>query len=133
MTTEKTQVDSTISNIPDFGSGRYANIAKEVYRDAKRLLKLSEKESEKLARTYTSELGRLLVAERVDINQTKKQRGDGYVSLKESTAKLKNVKLSSAMRIAKILSLMDDARTFGVIEFAGDVKLDADLVDWLAE
>jgi hypothetical protein len=117
------------SNTIEFGAGRYSNIARELFRDSQRVLKISEQQAARLAKSYVAELGRTnMVVQKVGIGKFDK---DGYTTLRESS-KAKDVKVTNPVRIAQIVVKLDEIRKLGVSSY-NQIPLEPELVDWLNE
>ena len=110
-----------------FGSGRYSNVAKELYSDAKRLLGLTDKQAERLAKAYIADLGRIN-AKVTQIGISKPNK-DMQITLRE-TSKVKGVTLTHAITLAKLCVSLQEAKIYGIEKY-DKVTLRADLVEWL--
>lgn len=110
-----------------FGNGRYSRIAEELFDSSRFLLKLTDVQAEKVAKSFASELGRIdMKATSVKVGKLNK---DGFVSLSEA-AKIKGVKMTHALQVAKLVTILDDAVKCGVSTF-DTITLDPDLVEWI--
>lgn len=115
--------------IPDFGTARYSNNMKELYRDAKRLLSLTDKQAEKLARAFGADMGRLAIHTQVKIGEANK---DFLSKIKETGSTDKAVRLTHALTLAKLCSVLQGASKYGAEKF-GEIRLNESLVEWLNE
>ena len=116
-----TPAQSTKQPLGEFGTGRYSNIGRELYRDAQRVLGFTPEKSDAIARAYMSDIGRA----GAEVTKVKfgKPNKDGWISLGES-AKAKFVKVTTSMQVARIVVALDEARKLGVEKF-GKIELDS--------
>jgi hypothetical protein len=110
-----------------FGTGRYSNVARELYNDSQRLLKIAPEQAERLAKTYASELGRLNA--KVGSVSIGKPNKDMQCTLREST-QIKGVTMTYALTLAKLCVVLQDAKKYG-IEAYNNISLRKDVVEWL--
>ena len=111
-----------------FGDGRYSNAMGELYKDSQRLLTLTPKQAEKLARSYGSELGRLNMTNKIQFGRVTKNQ---QVTIRE-VASIKGVTMTHALNLAKACVILQDALSFG-IESIVEVKIKANVLEWLNE
>lgn len=132
METADTQVMETpaiVTNDPSkmFGTGRYSNVAKELFADSKRLLGLTPEQAERLAKAYVADLGRINAkVSEVGISKPNK---DMHVTLRE-TSKTKGVVLTNAITLAKLCVMLQEAKVFGVEQY-NKITLRPELIEWL--
>lgn len=123
---ETTTVAPERQSIGNFGNGRYSGVAGELYRDAQRLLKLQRSQADKLARAFSSELGKLnSQVKSVGISKPNK---DGGVTLREACV-TKGVTMTNSLALAKLCVLLQDAKRYGATDFAPTIR--EDIVEWL--
>lgn len=113
----------------DFGTGKYSNVGRELFRDSQRLLAIDETQAERLSRAFMADMGRVNM--KIDSVKISKPNKDGYITLREA-AKMKDVKMTNAMRLAKICTSLDEVRKLGVDKFV-KLQLDKELLGWLNE
>jgi hypothetical protein len=126
-----TTIENTTSANPKaevtFGTGRYSNVARELYNDSQRLLKIAPEQAERLAKTYASELGRLNA--KVGSVSIGKPNKDMQCTLREST-QIKGVTMTYALTLAKLCVVLQDAKKYG-IEAYNNISLRKDVIEWL--
>lgn len=128
MTTQETNPTESVSvKVVDFGDGRYSARAKELFRDSKRLLKLNDEIAERLAKSFISDFIRVSsLVEKIGISKPNK---DGYTTIREM-CKAK-VKMTPSMRIAKIVSSLNEIKALGIEDFGDGIVLEESLQTWL--
>jgi hypothetical protein len=129
----KSTTENTENTTPDFGNGRLSALAKECYRDARRTLKLSEKQAERFVRVFLADYGRIshiVDAQGVRIGNPVKSREMAVTVREVSIAK--DVRLTYSMKLFKLIQELQKAKSYGVEDYTV-VKLTADLNDWLNE
>jgi hypothetical protein len=127
-TTEKPSVEQTaVVKTIDFGNGRYSKAMGELFRDSRNYFGLSDKQAEKLARSFGADLGRLSTGEAsVKIGRLRK---DGFIPLREA-ASVKCV-LTNSIAIAKLVSNLNDCLTYGLDYAKTEVALKEPMMEWL--
>ena len=116
--TKETSASNVLTNegmIPDFGNGRYSNIARELFRDSQILLGITPKQAERLARCYTADLGRHLANQPVKVELGRITK-DARITLKES-ATMKGVTCTYPITLAKLVVSLQDAKKLGVAKY----------------
>ena len=111
--------------IKEFGTGRYSAAMAELYHDSGRLLELSHKRAVKLAKSFGAELGRQNAVSAITFGKRSK---DGKMTLRES-ATIKGVTVTFAIAMAKACVLLQDARSYGIVD--AQIMLRQDYIDWL--
>lgn len=130
-TVETVETTPAKSTKVDFGSGRYSKVMFSLYSDAKNYLGIDSKKAERLARSFGAELGRLSQAEVKEIKFGKLGK-NGDISLKEVCESIK-LTVTPAISIAKVINVVDSARSQG-LKYAGTrIELDDRLTEWLNE
>lgn len=113
----------------DFGQGRYSALAMEAYKDAKRLLGLTEKQADKFARTLSADWGRAQFT--VAGKYGNKADAEGFTTLREvSKAKVKETR---AITLARGLTKLQEVKaSIGETDssFKGFVIAE-EIVEWL--
>lgn len=109
-----------------FGDGRYSSAMKELYQDSQRLLKITPKQAERLARSYGAELGRFNATPKISFGRLTK---DYKITLKESSL-IKGVSLTYAIALARLCVTLQECFTFGIEEFV-EISLKENHLKWL--
>ncbi len=118
--------------IGSFGNGRYSKVMSELFRDANNyLLDIDPAKADRLCRSFGAELGRLQAAEVKEIKFGKLGK-NGDINLREVCDSIKVI-ASPAISIAKILSILDDARKHGMSYKDTKISLSDNLNAWLNE
>ncbi len=134
-TTTQTEVkpqESKQVEIGNFGNGRYSKVMSELFRDANNYLSdIDPAKADRLCRSFGAELGRLQAAEVKEIKFGKLGK-NGDINLREVCDSIKVI-ASPAISIAKILSILDDARKHGMSYKDTKVSLNEGLTQWLNE
>lgn len=125
------QTQAPVQNKPtigQFGEGRYSKVASELFKDSQRLLNVTEAQADKIARAFMSDLGRL--QSKVDSVALGKLSKSGITLREISKVKLTN--LSYSLTIAKLCTMLDEARNYGVTKF-DKITLFKDLGEWVEQ
>ena len=109
----------------EFGDGRYSNAMRELFHDSQRALGISQPQALKLAKAFGAELGRHNAQSSIRFGKVNK---DGKITLSES-AKLKGLTMTYAVSLAKLTTLLHEARTYGLED--ADVTLANLHLEWL--
>lgn len=110
----------------EFGSGRYSTAARELFADSQRLLGITDEQADKLARSFSSELGRMNMQSEIQISKVNK---DSKVTLKE-VAKIKGITLTHAICLAKLVNMLQEAKSYGIKKYV-EIELEDNLIEWL--
>jgi len=129
MSTINETIPATVATLtlPDFGKTRYSSFGLEVFRDAKRLMKVSGKQAERIALAAMADLGRINAS--VSEIRIGKVNKDGQVTIRE-VARVKSVLLTQSLRCVKLLALLQECRSWGVQDFL-EFELDPTLQEWI--
>lgn len=109
-----------------FGDGRYSSIMGELYKDSQRLLQLTPKQAERLARQIGVELGRLNMTNKIQFGRVTKNQ---QVTIRE-VASIKGVTMTHALNLNKACMVLQDALSFGLDSIV-EVKLKDNVLEWL--
>ena len=109
-----------------FGDGRYSPVMKELYNDSIRLLQLSSKQAERLARSYGAELGKLQMQNKISFGRVTKNQ---QVTIRE-IASIKGVTMTHTLNLAKACVVLQDSLSFGIDSII-EVKLRDNVLEWL--
>ena len=112
----------------DFGDGRYSNAMRELFSDSKSLLKITDKQAEKLASSFGAELGKFNVGAKITYGRYSAK--SNQITLKES-ATFKGLTVTFAISLAKLCVLLQDATIFGLDPEKSVVELKKNWIDWL--
>jgi hypothetical protein len=130
-TTTETPVSVPASATPaikygEFGWGRYSGLASDLFADAQHVLGLSEKQADRLAKAYASELGRMNMSpDKIKLGKPNK---DGNIKIGEASST--KVSGSPALSIALLVQELSAIYKLGIISY-GAVKLSQRLAVWL--
>lgn len=115
VTVDNTQTlsDAVEADImPNFGDGRYCNLMKECFKDAKRIFGFEPKVAEQLARNIASDFGAEMAHAKVEA-KVGKINSEQRVTLAEA-AKMKNVMATAPIRILRAMQYINDAAKNGI-------------------
>lgn len=122
-----TQTEVKTQNVPevkvnqpvlgDFGNGRYSALAKEAYRDAKQVFRLSDEKADKLARQIASDFGACASRGIITMKSAKvsKVNDDGKVTVSEAGSKVKNCASTNALLALRALKFAGEAGDSGIL------------------
>src|SRR6185503_19765249 len=111
-----------------FGDGRYSNTMKELFKDSKRLLDLTDKQAEKLARAFGAELGKDNAHAKISYGRYSAK--SNQITLKESVT-FKGLIVTYAISIARLCVLLQDSIQFGFEHEKSTIELRKEWVEWL--
>lgn len=109
-----------------FGDGRYSPVMNELYKDSIRLLQLTQKQAERLARAYGAELGKLQMQNKISFGRVTKNQ---QVTIRE-IASIKGVTMTHTLNLAKACVVLQDSLNFGIDSII-EVKLRDNVLEWL--
>jgi len=118
------------AKVIDFGNGRYSQAMKELFGDSQRLLGITEKQAEKLARSFGAELGRYNLHSKISFG--KYSAKSNQITLKES-ASLKGLVVTYPISMAKLCILMQECIAFGLDVENSTIELQSAWAAWLNE
>lgn len=124
--TEAPEVQATIT----FGDGRYSNAMKELFKDSKRLLQLTDKQAEKLARSFGAELGKQNVNAKITYGRYSAK--GNQITLKES-ATYKGLVVTFAISLGRLCVLLQDSIPFGYDSEKSKIELRDTWIEWLSK
>lgn len=127
------QTKSEGENGPLFGRGKYSQLMGELYTDCQRVLGLTPKQAEKVARAYASEVGRIDATSDGLKHKIGKLNKDGMLTVAESV-KLKGLHLTPALACAKLCAELDGLKKFWLMlgpKGGSEIVLHDNIVSWL--
>jgi 16S rRNA C1402 N4-methylase RsmH len=111
-----------------FGDGRYSQAMKELFQDSKRLLALTDKQAEKLARSFGAELGKHNAIAKISYGRYSVK--SNQITLKESVT-FKGLIVTFAISLARLCVCLQESIQFGFDHEKSKIELRAEWIEWL--
>jgi len=111
-----------------FGDGRYSQAMKELFQDSKRLLALTDKQAEKLARSFGAELGKHNAVAKISYGRYSVK--SNQITLKESVT-FKGLVVTFAISLARLCVCLQDSIQFGFDPQESKIELQSAWIEWL--
>jgi len=111
-----------------FGDGRYSQAMKELFKDSKRLLALTDKQAEKLARSFGAELGKHNAVATISYGRYSVK--NNQITLKESVT-FKGLIVTFPISIARLCVILQDSIQFGFDHEKSKIELREAWIEWL--
>ena len=116
------------SRVPDFGSGMFSKVMKELYEDSQRLLDLSPPQAERLAWSLGSDMGKhQQQASGIRIGSKSKNK-DNY-TVRTLCDAIKGCPAYFSTDLLKLCAMLDDCKRYGMENVT--VELTQTKMDWL--